>query len=126
MPTRSIVAVLGLGLACLALTASAPAAGAKSAGKRCCKVDYSGGTATVSGTIRIPAGAELMHIGMDPPVGACAVKGSRGTIAVSKTLKLRRTVRGYYRFVYTYRKDGELIDKQTRGVFVKGKLSPEE
>jgi hypothetical protein len=63
---------------------------------------------------------------MDPPVGGCVVKGTSGTIRLSKKLRLSRTVRGYYRFVYMYRLDGELVDKQTKRVFVKGKLRAQD
>lgn len=119
VPARPLIVALAACAVALAATA-APAAA------KCCTVSYSGGVATVSGTFRLPDGATLIHVGMDPPVGACAARGTRGRISVSKKLKLSRTVRGYYRFVYMYRKDGELVDGQTRRVLVKGKLPAED
>lgn len=94
---------------------------AKKKRKLCCTVRHSGNVAVVSGSIRLPRGAELIHVGMDPPVGACAVRGSSGTVTVSKRLDLRRVERGRYRFVYMYRLRGKLVDKQTASVLVKGK-----
>ena len=115
MRTRISVASIAL-IAALAL---APAA---SAGKRCCSVKHSGGTATATGTILVPKTARILYVGMSPAVGACASNPGPGRVAVSKKFNLRKTVRGYYRFVVVYMHDGGMREKFSPRFLVRGKL----
>ena len=115
MKTRFVIPVLTLGLA-LALAPSA------AAGKRCCSVKHSGNTATATGTILVPNTARILYVGMSPAVGTCASNPGPGRVAVSKKFNLRKTVRGYYRFVVVYMHDGGMREKFSPRFWVRGKL----
>jgi hypothetical protein len=124
MPTRVlslvVAAILGLGLL---PTAAAAAEVRPSATTLCCKVVYRDGYAIVKGYFRIPAGARLLHVGMNPPVGACTSRVDGRLVFAKKRLKRSETVKGYYRFVYVFMDDGEMVTRQTPRVWVRGKLS---
>lgn len=122
MPTRVLICLLAL-LGVALLPGGSVAAERTPTESLCCKVTYRDGSATVAGSIRLPAGSTLVYVGMDPPVGACTTQGTQGLVRVSKTLRLKKTVRGYYRFVYMFRHDGELVNRKTPRVYVKGKLA---
>jgi hypothetical protein len=115
MHPRIVITAVMLGLA-LAL---APGA---SAGKRCCSVKHSGGKATATGTILVPKTARILYVGMSPAVGTCASNPGPGRVVVSKKFNLRKTVRGYYRFVVVYMHDGGMREKFSPRFLVRGKL----
>ena len=115
MKTRLVIPVAALVMA----LAAAPSA---EAGKRCCSIKHSGNTATATGTILVPKAARILYVGMSPAVGTCASNPSPGKVAVSKKFNLRKTVRGYYRFIVVYMRDGDMHEKLSPRFFVRGKL----
>jgi hypothetical protein len=115
MTARTVIPAVAL----LVAFAAAPSA---EAGKRCCSIKHSGNTATATGTILVPKTARILYVGMSPAVGTCASNPGPGKVAVSKKFNLRKTVRGYYRFIVVYMRDGDMHEKLSPRFFVRGKL----
>ena len=110
-------------LAALALPGAAgPTAEAKNRKKACCSVTYvDGDTAVATGVLRYPKDAKLLHVGMDPPIGACTFDAGKGRVRVRKEFDLDSTVRGMYRFSYIYRWKGEVRYRDSPRFLVKGR-----
>jgi hypothetical protein len=124
VPPRILTALVVAALALVALPGTAAtAAEVQPTETLCCEVHYRDGYATVKGYFRIPAGARLLHVGMNPPVGACTSSVDGRLVFAKKRLKRSSTVKRYYRFVYVFMDDGEMVTRQTPRVWVRGTLT---
>ena len=124
MPARVLTVLVAAVLGFALLPGAAASAGeVQPSGTLCCTVRYRDGYAIVKGYFRVPAGARLLHVGMNPPVGACTSRVDGRLIFAKKRLKRSTTVKGYYRFVYVFMDDGTMVTRQTPRVWVRGRLS---
>ena len=113
--------ILLLPLTAVLLLALAPPA---VAGKRCCRVQHSGNTATATGTILVPRAARILYVGMAPSVGTCRSNPRPGVVAVSKKFNLKKTVRGRYAFVVFYMHKRKVREKYSPRFLIRGEYKP--